>query len=335
MAKRALITGITGQDGAYLSELLLQKGYEVFGVVRRSSHVGVFDHRLRWLGVADGIKLLDGNVSDLSSLMRIVQEVEPDEVYNLAAQSFVTASWQQPLLTGTITGLAVVNVLETIRLVRPQTRFYQASSSEMYGLIQEPEQDERTPFYPRSPYAVAKLYGHWMTVNYRESFGLHASSGILFNHESPLRGVEFVTRKVTDGVARIKLGLAQELRLGNIDAKRDWGHARDYVRAMWLMLQQDTPDDYVVATGRTTTVREMCRIAFEHVGLDADEYVLVDPALFRPAEVDVLLGNPAKARERLGWSPSISLEAMITEMVDADLARLQARSPAQPVPAPA
>jgi GDPmannose 4,6-dehydratase len=321
MAKRALITGITGQDGAYLSELLLGQDYEVFGVVRRSSHVGVFDHRLRWLGVADKVRLLDGNLADVSSLLRIVQEVQPDEVYNLAAQSFVTASWQQPILTGTITALGVANMLEAIRLTRPQARFYQASSSEMYGLIQEPMQSERTPFYPRSPYAVAKLYGHWMTVNYRESFGLHASSGILFNHESPLRGVEFVTRKVTDGVARIKLGQASELRLGNIDAKRDWGHARDYVRAMWLMLQQESPDDYVVATGRTTTVREMCRIAFSHVGLNMDDYVQIDPALFRPAEVDVLLGNPAKAKDKLGWSPSTSLEEMIIEMVEADLAR--------------
>ena len=320
--KRALITGITGQDGAYLAELLLEQGYEVFGVVRRSSHAGVFDHRLKWLGVADRVTLLDGNLIDLSSLMRIVQDVQPDELYNLAAQSFVTASWQQPVLTGQVTGLGAVNLLEAMRTLRPKARYYQASSSEMFGLIQEQVQSETTPFYPRSPYGVAKLCAHWMTVNYRESFGLHASNGILFNHESPLRGVEFVTRKVTDAVARIKLGLASELRLGNIDAKRDWGHAKDYVRAMWLMLQQDAPDDYVIATGRTTTVREMCEIAFRHVGLTMDDHLVIDEKLFRPAEVDVLLGNPEKARKAFGWAPEISLEAMIREMVDADLARL-------------
>jgi len=292
-SKRALITGITGQDGAYLAQLLLQKGYSVHGLVRRSSHAGVFDHRLKWLGCAADVRLHDGNLLDLSSILRLVQEVQPDEVYNLAAQSFVTASWQQPLLTGQITGLGAVNILESVRTICPQARFYQASSSEMFGLIQETVQSENTPFYPRSPYGVAKLYAHWMTINYRESFGLHASNGILFNHESPLRGVEFVTRKVTDGVARIKLGMAKELRLGNIDAKRDWGHARDYVKAMWLMLQQDQPDDYVVATGRTTTVRAMCEIAFRHVGLNIDDHLVIDPALFRPAEVDVLLGNPA------------------------------------------
>jgi GDPmannose 4,6-dehydratase len=240
MARTALITGITGQDGAYLSELLSNKGYNVIGVVRRSSHGGVADHRLRWLGTLDRVKLVDGNLLDLSGLIRVVTDCKPDEVYNLAAQSFVAASWGQPLLTGQVTALGVVNVLEALRIAAPKARFYQASSSEMFGKIQEPQQDEDTPFYPRSPYAVAKLYGHWATVNYRESFGMHASSGILFNHESPLRGLEFVTRKVTDGVARIKLGQAKELRLGNIDAKRDWGHARDYVRAMWLMLQQDT-----------------------------------------------------------------------------------------------
>jgi GDPmannose 4,6-dehydratase len=253
--------------------------------------------------------------------MRVIQTSQPDEVYNLGAQSFVAASWNQPLLTGSVTGLGTVNVLEALRLVRPQARFYQASSSEMYGLIQEPQQSETTPFYPRSPYAVAKLYAHWMTVNYRESFGLHASSGILFNHESPLRGIEFVTRKVTDGVARIKLNLAKDLQLGNLEAKRDWGHARDYVRAMWLMLQQDKPDDYVVATGRTTTIREMCRIAFGHVGLDYEQYVVQSPEFFRPAEVDVLLGNAAKAKRVLGWEPTVALEDMITEMVEADLAR--------------
>jgi GDPmannose 4,6-dehydratase len=323
LAKRALLTGITGQDGAYLSEFLLSKGYEVTGIIRRSSHKGLEDHRLQWLGIADKVKLVYGDLADLSSLLRIVGDVKPDEVYNLAAQSFVASSWDQPLLTADITAVGVVRMLEALRIVAPQARFYQASSSEMYGKIREPMQSELTPFYPRSPYAVAKLYGHWITINYRESFGLHASSGILFNHESPLRGVEFVTRKVTDGVARIKLALAKELRLGNIDAKRDWGHARDYVRAMWLMLQQDKADDYVIATGRTTTIRDMCRIAFEHAGLDIDKHLVIDPAFFRPAEVDVLLGNSAKAKEKLGWSPQVSLEAMIVEMVEADLARLK------------
>ncbi|GJD54268.1 GDP-mannose 4,6-dehydratase [Methylobacterium dankookense] len=321
--KRALITGVTGQDGAYLSQLLLDKGYSVHGVVRRSSHAGIFDHRLKWLGIADRITLHDGNVLDLSSLARIVQEVRPDGVYNLAAQSFVTASWQQPVLTGHITGLGAVNMLESVRMLKPDARYYQASSSEMFGLVKESVQTEATPFHPRSPYGVAKVYAHWMTVNYRESFGLHASNGILFNHESPLRGVEFVTRKVSDGVARIKLGLAHELRLGNVDAQRDWGHARDYVRAMWQMLQQDTPDDYVIATGRTTTVRAMCRIAFAHVGLDIDDHLVIDPALFRPAEVDMLLGNAAKAHAAFGWQAETSLEAMIQEMVEADLARLR------------
>ena len=318
---KALITGVTGQDGAYLSEFLLAKGYEVYGLVRRSSTADVNDVRLRWLGIEKQVKLIDGNMTDLSGLIRTVREIQPDEVYNLAAQSFVKSSWQQPLLTGNVTGLAVANVLEAVRLEAPKARFYQASSSEMYGLIQEPMQSETTPFYPRSPYAVAKLYGHWMTVNYRESFGLHASSGILFNHESPLRGIEFVTRKVTDAVARIKLGLAKELRLGNIDAKRDWGHSRDYVKAMWLMLQQDVPDDYVIATGRTVTVRDMCKIAFEHVGLEMDAHLVIDPDLFRPAEVDTLLGNPAKAKAKLGWDATIGLEEMIREMVDADLKR--------------
>ena len=256
--------------------------------------------------------------------MTRMSEVKPNEVYNLGAQSFVKSSWQQPLLTGNVTGLGAAHVLEAIRLEQPEARFYQASSSEMYGLIQEPMQSERTPFYPRSPYAVAKLYGHWMTVNYRESFGLHASSGILFNHESPLRGIEFVTRKITDGVARIKLGLARELTLGNLDAKRDWGHARDYVEAMWLMLQQKTPDDYVVATGRTVTVREFCRLAFAHVKLDYEELVRVDPAFLRPAEVEVLLGDASKAKAKLGWSASTSIEDLIREMVEADLARHRA-----------
>lgn len=323
MSKRALITGISGQDGAYLSKLLLEKGYEVFGMVRRSSHAGIAEHRLRWLGVADRIKLVDGNLIDLSSLYRLIAEYQPDEVYNLAAQSFVTSSWQQPILTANVTAVGVTNMLEAIRTVRPQARFYQASSSEMYGKIQEPVQSETTAFYPRSPYAVAKLYGHWITVNYRESFGLHASSGILFNHESPLRGLEFVTRKVTDGVARIKLGFAKDLRLGNIEARRDWGHAADYVRAMWMMLQQEKADDYVIATGVTTSVRDMCRIAFAHVNVDMDDHLVLDPGFNRPAEVDVLLGNPAKAHAKLGWETTIDLRAMIVEMVEADLARLR------------
>jgi GDPmannose 4,6-dehydratase len=320
-----LITGVTGQDGAYLCQLLLDKGYEVFGMARRTSTGGFQDARLRWLGVVDRVKIVDGDLHDLSSLLRLVKEIEPDEVYNLAAQSFVGTSWHQPILTAQVTALGVTNLLEAVRLTRPHARFYQASSSEMYGLIQESHQSEKTPFYPRSPYAVAKLYGHWITVNYRESFGIHASSGILFNHESPLRGIEFVTRKVTDGVARIKLGLASRLSLGNIDAKRDWGHARDYVRAMWLMLQQEEADDYVVATGRTTTVRDMCTIAFEHVGLKMDDHLHIDPVLFRPAEVDVLLGDPGKAAAKLGWRSEITLEQMITEMVDADLERLKPR----------
>ncbi len=323
MTKRVLITGVTGQDGAYLAQLLLDEGYEVHGVVRRSSHSGVDDHRLRWLGVADSMRLHDGDLGDLSSLVRIVQETKPDEIYNLAAQSFVASSWRQPILTANITAVGVANMLEAMRIAAPQARFYQASSSEMYGLIQQPMQNEKTPFYPRSPYAVAKLFGHWITVNYRESFGMHASSGILFNHESPLRGEEFVTRKVTSGVAKIKLGLARELRLGNIDAKRDWGHARDYVRAMWLMLQQEKPDDYVVATGVTTTVRDMCRLAFDHVGLDMEKHLVIDPAFYRPAEVEVLLGDSAKARAKLGWAPKIALGELIREMVDADLDRLK------------
>ena len=323
MAKRALLTGITGQDGAYLSQFLLSKGYEVFGVIRRSSHRGVEYHRLRWLGVADKVTLLDGDMDDVSSLVRIVKETKPDEIYNLAAQSFVASSWRQPIHTANITATGVANILEAMRAEAPEARFYQASSSEMFGLIQQDRQSETTPFYPRSPYAVAKLYGHWITVNYRESFGFHASSGILFNHESPLRGIEFVTRKVTDGVARIKLGKAKELRLGNIDAKRDWGHARDYVQAMWMMLQQDKPDDYVVATGVTTTVRDMCRIAFEYVGMDMDKHVVIDPAFYRPAEVDVLLGNPDKAKAKLGWEATTTLDQMIKEMVDADLERVK------------
>jgi GDPmannose 4,6-dehydratase len=325
MDKKALVTGITGQDGAYLAQLLLQKGYRVSGLLPRRSTSDVNLGRLEWLGIRDEVRFVDGDLGDLSSLVRALQQVQPDEVYNLGAQSFVKTSWDQPVLTGQVTGIGAVNVLEAIRLIRPQARFYQASTSEMYGLIQEPRQSESTSFYPRSPYAAAKLYAHWMTVNYRESFGMYACSGILFNHESPLRGLEFVTRKVTDGVARIKLGLASELRLGNIDAKRDWGHAKDYVKAMWLMLQQEQAEDFVIATGRTTTVRDMCRIAFEAAGLDMERYLVIDPAFFRPAEVDLLLGNPAKAEAKLGWKPEITLEAMIEEMLQADLARLSGR----------
>ncbi len=325
MSKRALVTGITGQDGAYLAQLLLGKGYEVHGLLRRSASAELVGERLRWLGIGDGVRLVDANLTDLSSLMRAIRDVRPDEVYNLGAQSFVKSSWGQPLLTGQVTGMGAANLLEAVRLDAPEARFYQASSSEMYGLIQEPVQSETTPFYPRSPYAAAKLFAHWMTVNYRESFGLHASSGILFNHESPLRGIEFVTRKVTDGAARIKLGLASSLPMGNLDAKRDWGHARDYVKAMWLMLQQDAADDYVVATGRTTTVRDFCRLAFAHVGLNYEDHVSVDPAFLRPAEVDVLLGDASKAKAKLGWAAETSLEAMVTEMVEADLARHRAR----------
>lgn len=292
--------------------------------MRRSASSDVIGERLRWIGILDRVHLHDGNLTDLSSLIRVVERVEPDEVYNLAAQSFVATSWQQPLLTGHSTGLGAANVLEALRLVHPIARFYQASSSEMFGLIQEPIQNERTPFYPRSPYGAAKLYAHWMTINYRESFGLHASSGILFNHESPLRGIEFVTRKITDGVARIKLNLTDHLTLGNLDARRDWGHARDYVRAMWLMLQQERADDYVVATGRTVSIREFCRIAFSHAGLDYEAHVRTDPALTRPADVDVLQGDASKAREKLGWRPETTVEDLAAEMVEADLARHRA-----------
>jgi GDPmannose 4,6-dehydratase len=322
---RALITGITGQDGAYLSAFLLDKGYDVYGMARRTSGGGFQDGRLRWLGVADRVRIVDGDLTDMSSMIRLLKDIEPEEIYNLGAQSYVGTSWHQPHLTAQVTALGVTNILEAMRIAAPHARFYQASSSEMYGKIQQAHQSETTPFYPRSPYAVSKLYGHWITVNYRESFGMHASSGILFNHESPLRGIEFVTRKVTDGVARIKLGLGDKLALGNIDAKRDWGHARDYVRAMWLMLQQDEADDYVIATSRTTSVRDMCKIAFDRVGLDMEQHLFIDPALFRPAEVEVLLGDPAKAKAKLGWHPEISLESMITEMVDADLDRLKYR----------
>lgn len=320
MNKSALITGVTGQDGAYLAKLLLKKGYRVHGLVARRSTDTRW--RLRELGIESEINYLDGDLADACSVQRALLKAGPDEVYNLGAQSFVGSSWDQPVTTGIVDGLGVTHMLEAIRQFSPQSRFYQASTSEMFGLIQAERQDESTPFYPRSPYGVAKLYGHWITVNYRESFGLHASSGILFNHESPLRGIEFVTRKVTDAVARIKLGKQRELRLGNIDAKRDWGFAGDYVEAMWLMLQQEQADDYVVATGVTTTVRDMCRIAFEYVELNYEDHVVIDPAFFRPAEVEVLLGNPGKAERTLGWTPKTSLESLIRMMVDADLARV-------------
>ncbi len=320
MAKSALVTGITGQDGAYLSKLLLDKGYEVYGLLARRSTDTMW--RLRELGIDTEVRCLDGDLTDLSSLLRAMHTSKADEVYNLGAQSFVGTSWQQPILTAQVTGVAVANILEAVRLSNPDARFYQASTSEMFGLIQAERQSENTPFYPRSPYGVAKLYGHWLTVNYRESFNMHASSGILFNHESPLRGIEFVTRKVTDAVARIKQGKQSKLHLGNIDAKRDWGFAGDYVEAMWLMLQQATGDDYVVATGLTTTVRDMCEIAFRHVGLNPDDHIVIDPAFFRPAEVDVLLGDPTKAEKQLGWKASTSLEALITMMVDADMRRV-------------
>jgi len=322
LTKTALITGITGQDGAYLAEFLLKKGYQVTGLIRRSSTRNSVDDRLRWLGIADQVQLADGDLTDLSSLQRVFRLVKPDEVYNLAAQSFVATSWTQPLLTAEVTGMGVVNMLEAVRLEKPDARFYQASSSEMFGKVQSYPQNEETRFHPRSPYGVAKLLGHWMTINYRESFNIFGSSGILFNHESPLRGIEFVTRKVTRAVAAIYLGKQEKLFLGNTDARRDWGHARDYVRAMWLMLQQDDPDDYVVATGRTSTIKEMFDIAFEHVGLEPEAYVEIDQSLIRPAEVDVLLGDPKKAKEKLGWEPEISLEEMIAEMVDADIKRL-------------
>ena len=320
MPKSAFITGITGQDGAYLAKLLLGKGYKVSGLLARRSSDTLW--RLGHLGIVKDVNLIDGDLIDMTSILRALEASAPDEVYNLAAQSFVATSWRQPLLTANVTGLGALHVLEAIRIHDPKIRYYQASTSEMFGLIQAERQDEKTPFYPRSPYGVAKLFAHWSTVNYRESFGLHASSGILFNHESPLRGIEFVTRKVTDGVARIKLGKAKELRLGNIDARRDCGFAGDYVEAMWRMLQQDQPDDYVIATGVTTTVRDMCRIAFGHVGLRHEDHVVVDPQFFRPAEVDVLCGNPAKARAQLGWSAKTSLEDLIAGMVEADLERV-------------
>ena len=318
--KRALVTGVTGQDGAYLSKHLLSKGYEVYGFVpRRSSDT---NWRLRFLGIQDQINFIEGDVTDLSSLIRALEISEAEEVYNLAAQSFVGSSWDQPILTANVTGTAVTNLLEAVRIVNPNTKFYQASTSEMFGLVQESIQSETTPFYPRSPYGVAKLYAHWMTVNYRESFGMHASSGILFNHESPLRGLEFVTRKVTDAVCRIAIGEQQELRLGNIDAKRDWGFAGDYVDAMWRMLQADSPDDYVIATGVTSTVRSMCEIAFNYLSLDPEKYIVIDQKFYRPTEVDILLGNPTKAGDKLGWKPTMDLEGLIKCMVDADLDRL-------------
>ena len=318
--KCALVTGITGQDGAYLAKFLLEKGYSVYGIHARRSTDTLW--RLREVGVLDDVHLIEGDLTDLSSMVRGMEKTGAQEIYNLGAQSFVGTSWEQPILTAQATGVGALNMLEAIRIVNPKARFYQASTSEMFGLIQESMQSETTPFYPRSPYGVAKLYAHWMTVNYRESFGMHASSGILFNHESPLRGIEFVTRKVTDAVARIKLGKQKDLRLGNIDAQRDWGFAGDYVEAMWLMLQQEAPDDFVVATGRTTSVREMCHIAFAHVGLKHEDHVVIDPRFYRPAEVDVLLGNPAKAKAKLGWSAKTDLTTLITMMVDADLARV-------------
>ena len=320
-----LITGVTGQDGAYLSHLMLQKGYRVIGMRRRSASSDVVGERLDWLGIRDQIELVDANLVDLSSLIRLVEKYKPAEVYNLGAQSFVAASWDQPLLTGQVTALGAANLMEAVRIVDPHARFYQASSSEMYGLVQARPQNEHTPFYPRSPYAVAKLYAHWMAVNYRESFGLHATSGILFNHESPLRGIEFVTRKITDGVARLTLGLSKQLKLGNLEARRDWGHARDYVRAMWLIVQHAQAEDFVVATGRATSIREFCEHAFSYVGLNYQDHVVTDATLLRPAEVDFLQGDPGKARQKLGWEPSISLEEMIAEMVEADLARHRGR----------
>ena len=321
MAKTALITGVTGQDGAYLARLLAGKGYKVAGILARRATDTTW--RLDELGVKKDVELIDADISDLASIIRAINAVQPDEYYNLAAQSFVATSWNQPLLTAQATAISVAIGLEAVRLTNPRIRFYQASTSEMFGKIHAARQDESTPFHPRSPYGVAKLFGHWITINYRESFGLHASSGILFNHESPRRGLEFVTRKVSDGVARIKLGRQKELRLGNIDAKRDWGFAGDYVEAMWLMMQQEQPDDYVIATGRSTTVREMCRIAFAHVGLDYKDYVVIDPKFFRPAEVDELLGNPAKAAAALGWKARTSLEELIKMMVDADMNRVR------------
>lgn len=315
--RTALITGITGQDGSYLAECLLTKGYRVFGMTRRSST----ENLDRLAGCIENVELRSGDLLDQSSLTELLQEVRPHEVYNLAAQSFVPTSWKQPVLTAEFTAVGVTRMLEAIRAVDPSIRFYQASSSEMFGRVRETPQTEQTPFYPRSPYGVAKLYGHWITVNYRESYGLFTCSGILFNHESPRRGLEFVTRKVSDGVARIKLGLAKELRMGNLEAKRDWGFAGDYVEAMWLMLQQSTPDDYVVASGECHTVQELCEVAFEQVGLNWRDHVVVDPRFVRPAEVDLLLGDAAKARRVLGWQPKTSFRELVATMVEADLER--------------
>ena len=318
---RALITGVTGQDGSYLAELLLSKGYEVVGVVRRTSHHSYerIEHLL------DRIEVVAADLLDQHSLTVVLQDTQPDEVYNLAAQSYVPTSWTQPVLTGEFTALGVTRILEAVRLVHPAARFYQASSSEMFGRVTETPQRETTSFYPRSPYGVAKVYGHWITVNYRESYNLYAVSGILFNHESPRRGIEFVTRKVTDAVARIKLGRAHELRLGNLDARRDWGFAGDYVDAMWRMLQQPTPQDYVIGTGQAHSVRELVEAAFGHVGLKWQDYVVTDPKFMRPAEVDVLLADPSKARKELGWTPKVGFRELVAMMVDADLERLSVR----------
>jgi GDPmannose 4,6-dehydratase len=317
---KALITGVTGQDGSYLAELLLSKGYQVVGVVRRTSHHSYerIEHLL------DRIEVVAADLLDQHSLTVVLQDTRPDEVYNLAAQSYVPTSWTQPVLTGEFTALGVTRILEAIRLVHPAAKFYQASSSEMFGRVTETPQRESTPFYPRSPYGVAKVYGHWITVNYRESYNLYAVSGILFNHESPRRGIEFVTRKVTDGAARIKLGLARELRLGNLDARRDWGYAGDYVDAIWRMLQQPSPQDYVVGTGRTHSVRDLVEAAFGHVGLDWRKHVVTDPKYIRPAEVDLLQADPSKARRELGWSPRVGFKELVAMMVDADLGRLRA-----------
>ena len=315
----ALITGITGQDGSYLAELLLSKGYKVVGMVRRSSTVNFerIEH------ILDDVMVLQGDLQDQGSLLSLIEEHKPTEVYNLAAQSFVPTSWNQPALTGDVTALGVTRMLEAIRFVNPKIRFYQASSSEMFGKVMEVPQTESTPFYPRSPYGVAKLYGHWITINYRESFDMFATSGILFNHESPRRGLEFVTRKISDGVARIKLGQAKELRLGNLEAQRDWGFAGDYVEAMWLMLQQDHPDNYVIGTGETHPVREFCEIAFSHVGLDYKDHVIQDEKFYRPAEVDLLISDPSKARTALKWEPAVSFRELVIMMIDSDLARLK------------
>jgi len=314
----ALVTGITGQDGSYLAELLLSKGYEVVGVVRRTSH----DSYERIGHLLDRLSIVPADLLDQHSLTSVIRDVKPDEIYNLAAQSFVPTSWTQPVLTGEFTALGVTRILEAVRLAHPEARYYQASSSEMFGKAAETPQTESTPFYPRSPYGVAKVYGHWITVNYRESYGIYAVSGILFNHESPRRGLEFVTRKVTDGVARIKLGLSDKLRLGNLDAQRDWGYAGDYVEAMWLMLQQDGPDDYVIGSGQTKSVRDLVEVAFGHVGLAWQEYVEVDPAFIRPAEVETLLADPSKAKTELGWRPKVGFEELVRMMVDSDMERL-------------